>query len=170
MSLLSSRRVFVDSLPIAAILLFWVLVSWLGAHPLLGTGARIAGLVMALTYAVVKGFASAPHAHSPSALADVGSVLRINGLALLAAVGWFIGARVIIFAEQAWSELALPGAFTSPADGLAFAFTATGVVTIVLYAVTLGTALLRGGSPPQKKVLIQAGRQRTTDTAATSSR
>lgn len=147
MSSLSPSRVFADSLPIAAILLFWVLVSWLGAHPLLGRGARIAGLVMALTYAIVRGITSAPHARSPSALADVGSVLRINGLALLAAVGWFIGARVVILAEQVWSELALPGVFVSPADGLVFAFTATGVVTIVLYAVTLGTAILRGGSP-----------------------
>lgn len=150
MSPLSPRRVFINSVPIAAILLFWVFVSWLGAHPLLGRGARIAGFVMALTYAVVRGITSAPHTRSPSALADIGSVLRINGLALLAAVGWFIGARVIILAEQVWSELALPGVFTSPADGLAFAFTATGVVTIVLYAVTLGTALLRDESPPRR--------------------
>ncbi|WP_049935722.1 hypothetical protein [Haloplanus natans] len=57
-------------------------------------------------------------------------------------------ARLTFFVEQLWDGLGLPGAFTSPADGLAFAFTATGVVTVVLYAVTLGTAALRGESPP----------------------
>lgn len=144
----SPRRIFVDSLPIATILLFWVLVSWLGSHPLLGRGARIAGLVMALTYAIVRGITYTTHAGSPSALTDIGPVLRVNGLALLAGAGWFVLARLVVFIEQVWSELALPGAFTSPADGLVFAFTATGVVTVVLYAVTLITSVLHGESPP----------------------
>lgn len=153
----SPRQVFVDSLPIAAIMLFWVAVSWLGSHPLLGRGARVAGLVMALTCAIIKGTTSAPHARSPPALTDVGSVLRINGLALLAGAGWFFIARLVVFAEQMWSELALPGAFTSPAGGLTFAFTATGVVTIVLYAVTLGNAVLRGESPPGQENTTPSG-------------
>lgn len=153
----SPRRVFVDSLPIAAIMLLWLAVSWLGSHPLLGRGARIAGLAMALTYAIVKGITSAPHTRSPPALADVGSVLRVNGLALFAGAGWFVGARLVVFAEQLWSEMALPGAFTSPANGRAFAFTAIGVVTIVLYAVTLGTAVLRGEPPPGGETTIPSG-------------
>jgi hypothetical protein len=145
------RRIFVDSLPIAAILLFWVVISWLGTHPLLGRSARIAGLVMALTYAIVWGITSASHTRSPPEFAGLGSVLRVNGHALLAGVGWFVVARLVLFAEQLWNELAFPGAFTSPAEGLAFAFTATGVVTIVLYAVTLATSILRDQSAPKQE-------------------
>lgn len=146
----SPQRVFLDSLPIAGIMLFWLLVSWLGSHPLLGSAARIAGLVMALTYAIVSGInnASATRPDSDPGFAKVGPVLRVNGLALLAGAGWFVVARLLIFVEQLWRDLALPGAFTSPTDGLVFAFTATGVLTVVLYAVTLGTATLRGESPP----------------------
>jgi hypothetical protein len=143
--------VFIDSPPIAGILLFWLVISWLASHPLLGRAGRTAGLVMAVTYAIVRGVAIAKQVQWEPTLADVGTVLRVNGLALLAAVGWFLVARLVIFGGQVWSELGLPGVFTSPADGLAFVFTATGVVTIVMYAVALGTAGLRGESPPKQR-------------------
>lgn len=108
----------------------------------------IAGLVMAFTYAVVRGITYAEEARSPPSFAGVESVLRINGYALFAGGSWFIVARLVYLFEQLWSQLALPGAFTSPADGFAFVFTATGVLTVILYAVTLASAALRSESPP----------------------
>lgn len=143
MSPLSPQRTFLNSLPIAGIMLFWLVISWIASHPLVGGGARLAGLVMALTYAITKGITSAPQAPVDPLFVDIRSTLRTNGLALLAAGGWFILAKLVILAEQLWRVLALPGLFTSPDNGLIFAFTSTGVVTVVLYAVTLGTVALR---------------------------
>lgn len=148
MSLPRPRSILSESVPIAGIMLFWLVASWLGSYPLVATGARFAGIVMALTYAVVRGVALAETTGPSLAFDTPESVLHANGLVLLAAAGWFVVARLVVFVEQLWEELALPGAFTSPADGFVFAFTATGVVTVVMYAVAIGNAALHGGSQP----------------------
>ncbi|WP_415380477.1 hypothetical protein [Halosimplex sp. TS25] len=145
MSLRSPRQVLTESVPIAGIMVFWLVASWIGSHPLLGTGARVAGLVMALMYAFVRGIAFTTGSRPSPELDDIGTVLRVNALALTAAAAWFVLARLTLIIGHVWNDLALPGLFTSPADGFAFAFTATGVMTVIMYAIALGTAAIHDG-------------------------
>lgn len=145
------RDVLLESPPIAAIMLFWLVVSWLAPFPPITTGIRAAGVVMALLYAVVRGLAVAERGEPSLSLGDYGTVLRVNGLALLAAAGWFVLARLVLIMGVLWTQLGLPGLFTSPAGGLLFAFSTTGVLTVVLYAVAFGAGALDGGFPPERR-------------------
>jgi hypothetical protein len=58
-------RLLGESLPLAAVTLSWVVVSWVANDPLVGTGARHAGVVMAGAYAVARGAALARESTGP---------------------------------------------------------------------------------------------------------
>ena len=154
-------RLIHESLPLAGITLSWVVVSWFAGHPLIGTGARYAGVVMAGAYAVVRGVAIArestvPHLLSPGFLRGAPTsgpwlvairfvppgLVRGNVAAVLAGGAWLLAARLVLLVDT-WWDGRLPGLFVSPADGLAFALTATGVLTVLLAAVSVALPLLR---------------------------
>lgn len=155
-------RLLHESLPLAGITLSWVVLSWFAGHPFIGTGARYAGVVMAGAYAVVRGVALArestvPHLLSPDFLRGNPSsetwlvatrfvppdVLRGNVAALLAGGAWLLAARFVLLFDELWGDFGLPGLFQSPAPGLVFALTATGVLTVLLAAVAVALPLLR---------------------------
>lgn len=145
-----SFQIFRNSVYIAIIILFWTVLSWFAWEPIIATGVRYTGLIIALFYAVVQGFnleQSRPHPHNSKTL------LRENTRVLSVAGPWFLAAIVIYVISDVWSLLyvisdewsllALPGAFISPADSFAFILVATGVVTTVLYLVTVGRTRIR---------------------------
>ncbi|MEF8876380.1 MAG: hypothetical protein V5A60_06655 [Haloarculaceae archaeon] len=163
-----AARLLRESPPLAAVTLSWVVVSWFANHPLVGTGARYAGVVMAGSYAVVRGVALAREAGAPGNPTDLpsgrlaggawllgtrllppdllrGDLLRGNVAAVLAGGAWLLAARLVLLVESVWNGLGLPGLFRSPAPGLVFALTATGVLTVLLAAVAVGLPLVRTG-------------------------
>jgi hypothetical protein len=157
-------RVLRESLPIAGITAAWVALSWVAGHPAIGTGARYAGVVMAGTYAVVRGATLArttagvrlpdrldgtrsTSAWLVAARSVPPALLRGNVAAVLAGGAWLLAARVVLLVESAWNGFGLPGLFVSPARGLVFALTATGVLTVLLVAVTVALSLARPVEP-----------------------
>ena len=124
-----------ESAPIAVIMLFWTLFSWFGWKPVVATGIRLTGLVIALLYAITQGISLEQTQPHPT---DTESSLRTSIRVLLVAGPWFLAAIGTYVVAELWTELGLIGAFTSPADSLAFAFVASGVITAVLYAVAVG--------------------------------
>lgn len=160
---LSATRALRESLPIAAITLAWVVVSWLAGHPLVGTGARYAGVVMAGAYALARGVALARESNGVGGFAvrpdgdATGDawllatrvvppdVLHGNLVAVLAGGAWLLAARLVLALGGIWDGLGLPGLFRSPAPGLGFALTSTGVLTVLLAAVAVTLARVRAG-------------------------
>jgi len=137
-----TSRLLRESAPVAVVLLFWVLLSSL-LPDVVTDAVLLAGVVMALLLVVVRGVALAAALPTVPAPDDTGAVLRENvGVALGAGV-WFLAALVVYAAEGLWNLLGIPGAFTTPAPGLAFVFSATGVATVVLYAVAVGLPRVR---------------------------
>jgi hypothetical protein len=138
------RRLLVESLPVAAVLLFWVVLSWVAPAPGLATGLRLAGVVMAVSYVVVRGVDLSHSRRVAPQPVDVAAVLRENVRVLLAAGAWFVAAVLVELLEGLWRGFGLPGAFTSPGEGLGFVLTGTGVATVLLYAVAAGVARVEG--------------------------
>lgn len=143
-SSIDSRRLFRESRPVAGILLFWVVVSWIGTEPGITTSLRLAGVVMALLYVGVRGVELA-QTHPPTPLpTNVSDLLRENARVLSAAGIWFLPAVLLAFLEPYWEEIGLLRLFMSPLESLAFVFTGTGVTTVILYAIVTGVSRADG--------------------------
>jgi hypothetical protein len=147
---LAPRRLFVESLPVAAVLSLWVVCSWLAPASGLATGLRLAGVVMAVSYVVVRGVTLARSRRAPPLPTDVAGLLRENARVLLGAGGWFLAAALVAVVEPLWRLVGLPGAFTSPADAVVFVLTATGVAAVLLSAVAVGVARVEGRVAPER--------------------
>ena len=153
---LHPRRLFRESVPVAAVLLFWMALSWFGWHSVVTARVRDAGLVMALLYAVTRGVelgrshpgagVGAPAPDDAASAVDVSRrVLRENARVALPAGAWFVAALLVGVAESLWDATGLPGAFVSPANALSFVLAGAGVGVVVIYAVAVGTARIRDG-------------------------
>lgn len=134
---LDSGRLLRESAPVAAILLFW-LVPAAVVQPVVANGLVRAGVVMALLYTVVRGVDLARHAPSTPAPETVEELVRENLRVAIPAAAWFALASAVYFVAHVWTLLGIPGAFTSPADGLAYVFTGAGVAVVLLYAIVVG--------------------------------
>ena len=77
----------------------------------------------------------------------------------LPAGAWFLTAQLVYFIEGIWSRVGLPGAFTSPADAISFAFTGAGVAVVLLYALSVGLSRVRGNA-------LSTGQDTTETTSA----
>lgn len=141
-SALDARRLLEESVPAAVVLLFWVVLSWFGRPPV-ETGLRYAGVAMVLLYVGVRGAALAESLSPPPLPEDPEDVLRENARVAVPAGAWFLAALLVYVVEGLWNLLGVPGAFTSPADSLAFVLTGAGVATVLLYAVAVGLARVR---------------------------
>ena len=143
------RRLFRESTPVAAVLLFWVVLSWFGWEPMVATAIRYAGVVMALCYAVVRGVElgrEVPDAGTRTpGPDDVAGVVYENARVALPAGAWFVVAILVRFVESAWDATGLPGAFVSPAPAFSFVLAGAGLGVVVIYAVAVGTARVRVG-------------------------
>ena len=149
-SVFEPRRLFRESAPVAAVLLFWVVLSWLGWEPVVATAVRYAGVVMALCYAVVRGVElgrAVPDAGTRTpGPDDVAGVVYENARVALSAGAWFVTAILVRLVESAWDATGLPGAFVSPVPAFSFVLAGAGVGVVVIYAVAVGTARVRVGS------------------------
>ncbi|MFB6170239.1 MAG: hypothetical protein ABEJ06_03745 [Haloarculaceae archaeon] len=142
-SALGVRRLYGESLPVAVALSFWVVLSWFGGAPGVARGLRLAGVVMALLYVVVRGRAIARSQPPTPQPTDVAGVLSENLRVLAAAGGWFLAALVAALVDPYWRVVGLPGLFASPVDSLVFVLSGTGVGTVLLYALAVGLPRLR---------------------------
>ena len=148
-SVFEPRRLFRESAPVAAVLLFWVVLSWFGWESVVATAIRYAGVVMALCYAVVRGVElgrAIPDAGTRTpGPDDVAGIVYENARVALPAVAWFAAALAVRFVESMWDATGLPGAFVSPAPAVSFVLAGAGVGVVVIYAVAVGTARVRVG-------------------------
>ena len=138
----SPRNVFESSLPVAATLLFWAALSWLGVASVLDDSARGAGLAMGALAALAAGRALAPSVTIP-AWDDLSTVLRVNARVAVAVLGWVVVGLVVDVLGHNWERFGLPGLFTSPVADLHWALSWTAVGTGVVYAVAVGASMLR---------------------------
>jgi hypothetical protein len=133
--MIDTRRLLTESIPIASILLFWMVLSWIGGEPTVARGFQITGIVMAVMYIVVRGTTLGRLEAGHESTTDLRSLLLTNVRVALPVGLWFFGAMAVGVLESLWSRLDLVGVSTSPADELMFVFTATGVGIAVLFAV-----------------------------------
>jgi len=140
---LPPKRLAAEGLPVAATLLFWTAASWLlTLDPTTAGAVRDAGVAMAALHVVVRGVSLAPRV-SPPPVRDVGAVLRENARVAVPAGGWFAAAAVVHLIGQLWTDVGAPGLFVSPAEPVAFVLAGAGLGVVGLYAVAVGTTVLR---------------------------
>lgn len=143
--MINTRRLLTESIPIASILLFWMVLSWIGGEPTVTRGFQITGIVMAVMYIVVRGITLGRLEAGYEPTTDLRSLLLTNVRVALPVGLWFLGAMAVEVLESLWSRLNLVGVATSPADELMFVFTATGVGIAVLFAVVAVFPTVSGG-------------------------
>jgi hypothetical protein len=144
-STLDARRLLEESVPAAVVLLFWSLLAVID-RGLIGTGLRLAGVVMALLYVVVRGTRLADSLTDDGQPVEPEPVLRENATVALAAGAWFVAAALATVALHLVGVGLMIEALESVAEALRFALAATGVATVGLYAVAVGTVRLHDRS------------------------
>lgn len=142
-----SIRLLRESAPLAAVVGFWVIFSWFGRDPDIATGIRYAGVVMGLLYAVVRGVRLADTTSPTPVLDGPADLLRENTRVAVPAGLWFLAAALSGFVAELWNQYVGVGLFVSPVQSLSFVLTVTGVLTVVLYAVAVGSSRIRGERP-----------------------
>lgn len=127
-------RLFEESLPVFAVVFLWTPLA-VFARDDLRSGLRYAGVVMALLYVVVRGAAIGYGVETVGHPKSVVDGLRDSVRALVPASPWFL----LAFALRAGRDYT---GFVLPRE-LVYVSSATGVLTVVLYAVVFGSARLR---------------------------
>lgn len=135
------RRLVRESAPVAAILLFWSVLSWFAPSPEIGASVRDAGVVMAALFVVRRGVALSSEV-VPVESNDFGTVLYENARVAAPAGVWFLAAAAVVVSGQYWDRPGLLGVFLSPA--LVRACVGAGIGVVGLYAVAVGYSVLRG--------------------------
>lgn len=138
---LDARRLVEESLPAAVALLLWSLLATVAQNGV-ALGLRIAGIVMALLYVAVRASALADSLAVDEQPTDPEPILRENVSVALAAGVWFLSALVVALFADFIENIIFPlrGLFSA----ISFVLAATGVATVIFYAVAVGTARLRG--------------------------
>lgn len=126
-----SLRLFEESLPVFVVVFLWAFLAEF-ALPGLRSELRTAGIVMALLYVVVRGSAIGRRGEAPDLPESVVETLRDNVRALVPALPWFL----LVFA------LGVVEPYTGGPLFLVYVAATTGVLTVLLYAVTFGSARL----------------------------
>ncbi|MFD1586731.1 hypothetical protein ACFR9U_07025 [Halorientalis brevis] len=139
---LDARRLVEESVPAAVVLLFWSVLAAI-AQSGVALGLRIAGVVMALLYVVVRALTLADSLADDGQPIESEPILRENATVAVASGVWFLAA--LLFS----APLPIPrsidylfGLFSA----ISFALAATGVLTVVLYAVAVGIVRMRARS------------------------
>lgn len=142
---LDARCLLRESIPIAAILAVWTVLSAVGVVPWLTVGLRVAGLVVAGLYVLHRGRQLADQVTvAPLDAADpIDPVVavRTHKQVLLAAGAWVLAGIGLALLT------ALVGLFfyrfdEAIAEPLGFFLSATGVTTVLLYAVVVSRSRL----------------------------
>jgi hypothetical protein len=151
----SPSRLLVESLPIAAVLLAWTVLSWLMPGGALTAAARDAGAVLAGLYAVVRGVQLAATVSgdvAPGAVRsdDIASaVLDTLGAtvpAVLAGGAWLVAGAILYPVESVYRLFPLGGVFASPLGSLVSVCAGTALGVVLLYAVAVGLPAVRAAS------------------------
>jgi hypothetical protein len=138
---LTPTRALRESLPIAGVLLFWMVLSWFAFEPFVSWTVRAAGGLAALAYVVVRGVRLGEEA-SPLVVDDIASVLGQQVRLAPAPVVWFVAGVSIPAVADLWDLLGLVGLFVSPADDLVWVCALVGVGTALLLVVAGSAAAL----------------------------
>lgn len=141
-----TRRLLRESVPVAAILLFWLVLA-VPVRPSISAGLIRAGIVMAILHTVVRAVVLVQELPPATQARDLEGILRENVGVAIPAGAWFLSAEIVYVVEGLWDTLGIPGAFTSPADGLAFVLNGTGVAVVLLYAIWVALPSVRGEIP-----------------------
>ncbi len=136
---LDARRLVKESVPAAVVLLFWSVLAAI-AQSGVSLGLRIAGVVMALLYVVVRATRVATSVADGGQPVEPEPILRENATVAVASGAWFLAGLVATALSSQFSFFPLRRLLS----GISFALAATGVATVVFYAVAVGTARLRG--------------------------
>ena len=141
---LSVRRLLEESRPLALCLGFWALLAWLTPEQELAF--RVAGVVMAGAYAVVRGVALSSRVDPADAFATPESFLRTNVRMAAVVVAWVAAGALAFVASDLlmglWRALGFEGLFEFLFPEFLWAFGAVGVGTVLLYAVAVVAAAL----------------------------
>jgi hypothetical protein len=140
---LATRRALRESLPVAALLALWTVLSWVAVVPTVAGAVRTTGAVTALGYVVVRGVSLGADAR-PLVVADAPGVLGQGVRVALAPGAWFLLALAVRPLAGLWDLLGLVGFFVSPAGDLVRLCARTGLGTALLLVVAGATAALHG--------------------------
>lgn len=138
-----TRRLLRESSRVAVILLFWLALS-VPARPSISAGLIQAGILMAILYSVIRGVMLAQEYPPAIQTTDLKGIFIQNVRIAIPAGAWFLSGQIIYEVQDLWDTLGIPGAFTSPADGLAFVLNGAGVAVVLIYAIWVGLPYLRG--------------------------
>lgn len=138
-----TRRLLRESIPAAVILLFWLALS-VPVRPSISAGLSQAGIIMTILYTVVRGVMLGQEFRPISQTTGLKGILRENVRVTFPAGAWFISAQIVYEIEGLWDTLGIPGAFTSPADGLVFVLNGAGIAVVVIHAVWVGSPYIHG--------------------------
>ncbi|WP_135854046.1 hypothetical protein [Halorussus salinus] len=136
----SPKRLALEALPVAGILLFWNLLAGIAHFQNVGGSVGSAGVVMAALYVVVRGVALASDV-LPPATDNVATILYQNALLALPAGAWFVAAMVVGAVEAYVYE------FTWVLASVKTALGGAGLGVVGLYAVAAGHRELVGEEP-----------------------
>jgi len=149
-STLDPKRLFVETVAVAEILLLWSLVAVLveavvrgfRAAGTVALGLRAAGIAMAFVYVAARADAlarSRPWADWPTTGSEH---VRENWRVLLAAAPWVLAALATRFLPPL-TRFGVPPLYRTVLDPVAFALTGVAAAPGVLYAVAFGLAWVR---------------------------
>ena len=172
-STLDPKRLFVETVAVAEILLLWSFVAVLAETMMRGyraagtvaLGLRVAGIVMAFVYVAARADAlagSRPWADWPGT--GSGQV-RENWRVLLAAAPWVLAAVATRFLPPL-TQFGVPPLYRAVLDPVAFALTGAAAAPAVLYAVAFGIAWIRQGRRGRNESSSEADRSSDGSSAA----
>jgi hypothetical protein len=138
---LSVRRLIREGDPIAMIVFFWALLASISTYPLVSTGLRVAGLLMALLYALVRGVHLSRDVSPGSPPTEHGALLKENARVLGAAGAWFLTAVIFRLAVQFGPPHGVR-LIDIVLDALFFTLPVTGVYTVILHVIVVGVSRL----------------------------
>ncbi|WP_247005696.1 hypothetical protein [Halorientalis litorea] len=133
------ERLFRESVPVAAVLLFWNALAVVANAETVAFGFRLAGVVMALLY--VGSRTEALVRDPPHTPVDIEGHLRENVAVLVAAGAWFLAALVVgVLSPFGRGIGRLVRAL------LLFPLSGAAVAVVLLYALPTGLGRVRGTS------------------------
>ncbi|WP_128478853.1 hypothetical protein [Halorussus pelagicus] len=133
----SPKRMTLEALPVAAILLFWNLLAGVAEFQGVAGSVSSAGVVMAALYVVVRGVSLAEQVRPP-AMGRVETVLVENARLAVPAGAWFLAAVMAAAVERYVNEVLW---LLSPVKT---ALAGAGLAVVGLYAVAAGYSALGG--------------------------
>ncbi|UPV76434.1 hypothetical protein M0R89_19935 (plasmid) [Halorussus limi] len=138
----SPKRLALEAVPVAVILLFWNLLAVVAQLQNAGGAVGSAGVVMAALFVVLRGVSLSSEV-LPPATDSVTAILYQNARLALPAGAWFVGA-VAVYALDGATYAYGP---SSTASALASSLTGAGLGVVGLYAVAAGHRALLGDAP-----------------------